>query len=36
MKFDADAKTLLYVEDEPEAVQLFQVAMEQVGAVFQT
>ena len=35
MKFDADAKTLLYVEDEPEAVQLFQVAMEQVGAVFQ-
>ena len=35
MKFDADAKTLLYVEDEPEAVQLFQVAMEQMGADFQ-
>jgi DNA-binding response OmpR family regulator len=35
MKFDADARTLLYVEDEPEAVQLFQTAMQQVGAVFQ-
>jgi DNA-binding response OmpR family regulator len=35
MKFDTDAKTLLYVEDQPEAVQLFQGAMEQVGAAFQ-
>jgi len=35
MKLDADAKTLLYVEDEPETVQLFQTAMQQVGAVFQ-
>ncbi len=35
MKFDANAKTLLYVEDEPEAVQLFQTAMQSVGAVFQ-
>ena len=35
MRFDADAKTLLYVEDEPEAVELFQTAMQQVGAGFQ-
>jgi len=35
MKFDADVKTLLYVEDEPEAVQVFQTAMQQVSAVFQ-
>jgi DNA-binding response OmpR family regulator len=35
MKFDADAKTLLYVEDESDAVQLFQTAMQQVGAAFQ-
>ena len=34
MKFDADAKTLLYVEDEPDALRLFQTAMQSVGAVF--
>jgi len=35
MTLDPDPKTLLYVEDEPEAVVLFQRAMKKVGATFQ-
>src|SRR5688500_13123372 len=35
MTLDPDPKTLLYVEDDPEAVLLFQRAMKNVGATFQ-